>query len=79
MRGNLTGKVNKCEHNKHESVFLRWAGVRKEYDDSSLMYKYVTEDESRYLKKETTCRKSSSNIHLIAGQKSRQLKLPVQN
>merc|ERR1712192_15758 len=25
----------------------RWAGVRKEYDDSSLMYKYVTEDESR--------------------------------
>merc|ERR1712192_329615 len=23
------------------------AGVRKEYDDSSLMYKYVTEDESR--------------------------------
>ena len=26
----------------------RWAGVRKEYDDSSLMYKYVTEDESRW-------------------------------
>jgi len=25
----------------------RWAGVRKEYDDSSLMYKYVTEDDSR--------------------------------
>jgi len=25
----------------------RWAAVRKEYDDSSLMYKYVTEDESR--------------------------------
>ena len=56
MRGNLTGKVNKCEHIKHESVFLRWAGVRKEYDDSSLMYKYVTEDESRYQKKETTYR-----------------------
>jgi len=25
----------------------KWAGVRKEYDDSSLMYKYVTEDENR--------------------------------
>jgi len=25
----------------------KWAAVRKEYDDSSLMYKYVTEDENR--------------------------------
>merc|ERR1712147_366371 len=25
----------------------KWAGVRKEYDDSSLMCKYVTEDEAR--------------------------------
>ena len=36
------------EQNKQDvGICLRWAAVRKEYDDSSLMYKYVTEDESR--------------------------------
>ena len=35
---------SESEEIKH---FFRWAGVRKEYDDSSLMYKYVTEDENR--------------------------------
>ena len=64
------------EQNKQDvSIFLRWAAVRKEYDDSSLMYKYVTEDESRW--GNSVC--NSSDIVPISGQKLPQLKLPVQN
>ena len=41
--------VESAENAREKITFpFRWAGVRKEYDDSSLMYKYVTEDENRY-------------------------------
>ena len=49
MKGKVIGKSKNVFGQQFisSSMLFRWAGVRKEYDDSSLMYKYVTEDESR--------------------------------